>query len=67
MRKLVLALSAVLVFAAFTSKENKTIVLKDIDGTLLKSYPVIEQVENGYVVTFTVDAATVVTSNTEAN
>jgi len=63
MRKLLLALSAVLVLASFTSNPNKTIILKDIDGTLLQSFPVIEQVNGEYTVTFTVDAMTVVTSN----
>lgn len=57
----------VLVLSSFTTTENKTIVLNDIDGTLLKSAPVVEQVDNGYVVTFTVDAATVVLTNVEGN
>ncbi len=65
MRKLLLALSAVLVLASFTSNPNKTTILKDIDGTLLQSFPVIEQVNGEYTVTFTVDAMTVVTSNTD--
>lgn len=67
MRKVILALSMVLVLSSFTTTENKTIVLNDIDGTLLKSAPVVEQVDNGYVVTFTVDAATVVLTNVEGN
>jgi len=66
MRKLLLALSAVLVLASFTGNPNKTIILKDIDGTLLQSFPVIEQVNGEYTVTFTVDAMTTVISNTDA-
>lgn len=66
MRKLLLALCAVLVLASFTNNTNKTIILKDIDGTLLKSFPVIEQINGEYTITFSVDAMTVVTSNTEA-
>jgi len=65
MRKLLLAVSAVLVLASFTNNANKTIILKDIDGTLLQSFPVIEQVNNEYIITFTVDAMTVVTSNVD--
>ena len=65
MRKLLLAVSAVLVLASFTNNANKTIILKDIDGTLLQSFPVIENVDGEYTVTFTVDAMTVVTSNVD--
>lgn len=67
MRKLVLALGAVLILASFTNSTNNTIILKDIDGTLLQSYPVIEQVNGDYTVTFTVDANTVVTTSTVNN
>ncbi|MCB0459258.1 MAG: hypothetical protein R2821_05415 [Flavobacteriaceae bacterium] len=67
MRKLVLALSAVLVLSAFTNSTSNKIVLKDIDGTLLKSYPVIEKIDGEYQVTFTADANTVVTANTVDN
>ncbi len=66
MRKLLLAMSAVLVLASFTENTNTTI-LKDIDGTLLQSFPVIEQVNGVYTATFTVDAMTVVTFNTDEN
>ena len=65
MRKIILALSVVFVFASFTNDTNKTIVLKDIDGTLLQSYPVIEKVNGEFTVTFTVDANTIVTSNVD--
>ena len=67
MRKIILALSVVFVFASFTNDTNKTIVLKDIDGTLLQSYPVIEKVNGEFTVTFTVDANTIVTSNVDEN
>ena len=63
MRKIILALSAVFVLASFTNNTNNTIILKDIDGTLLQSYPVIEKVNGEYTVTFTVDANTIVTSS----
>jgi hypothetical protein len=67
MRKIILALSVVFVLASFTNNTNKTIVLKDIDGTLLHSYPVIEKVNGEFTVTFTVDANTIVTSNVDEN
>ncbi len=67
MRKIILALSVVFVLASFTNNTNKTIVLKDINGTLLHSYPVIEKVNSEYIVTFTVDANTIVTSNVDEN
>ena len=63
MRKIILALSAVFILASFTNNTNKTIILKDIDDTLLQSYPVIEKVNGEYTVTFTVDANTIVTSS----
>ena len=65
MRKIILALSVVFVMASFTNDTSKTIVLKDIDGTLLQSYPVIEKVNGEFTVTFTVDANTIVTSNVD--
>jgi hypothetical protein len=65
MRKIILALSVVFVMASFTNDTNKTIVLKDIDGTLLQSYPVIEKINGEFTVTFTVDANTIVTSNVD--
>ena len=65
MRKIILALSAVFVLASFTNNTNNTIILKDIDGTLLQSYPVIEKVNGEYTVTFTVDANTIVTSTVD--
>ncbi|MDY7394447.1 hypothetical protein UMM65_04280 [Aureibaculum sp. 2210JD6-5] len=67
MRKLVLALSAVLVLASFTNSTNKTTILKDIDGTLLQSYPVIETIDGNHKITFAVNANTIVTSNVVDN
>ena len=66
MRKILLALSAVMLLASFTGNPDKTIILKDIDGTLLQSFPVIKKQNNEYTVTFTVDAKTVVTQYTVA-
>ena len=67
MRKLVLALTAVLVLASFTNSTNKTVVLKDIDGTLLQSYPLIKTLDGNYQITFTVNANTIVTTTIEGN
>ncbi|MBJ2174997.1 hypothetical protein JBL43_12165 [Aureibaculum sp. A20] len=67
MRKFVLALSAVLVLASFTNSTKKTTILKDIDGTLLQSYPVIETLDGKYEITFTVNANIIVTSNVNEN
>ena len=61
MRKALLLLSMVFVFAAFTNVDNQKIILKDIDGTLLQSYAVIDAEQN--TVTFTVDVNTTVTSS----
>ncbi len=61
MRKALLFLSMVFVFAAFTNVDNQKIILKDIDGTLLQSYAVIDAEQN--TITFTVDANTTVSSS----
>ena len=61
MRKALLFLSMVFVFAAFTNVDNQKIILKDIDGTLLQSYAVIDSEQN--TITFTVDANTTVSSS----
>ena len=67
MRKFLLALSAVLVMSSFTQNPTTKTILKDIDGTLLQSFPVIEKNNDKYTVTFTVDAMTVVTTTTDEN
>jgi len=61
MRKALLALCAVLVFVSFTNIDKEKTILKDIDGTLLLSYVIVDNVDN--TVTFTVDANTTVTSS----
>ena len=63
MKKLLFTLISILLLSSFSNNTNKTIVLKNIEGTLLQSYPVINQVNDQYIVTFTVDAATVIISN----
>lgn len=61
MRKTLLVLSMVFVFVSFTKIDDQKIILKDIDGTLLHSYAVIDQEQN--TITFTVDANTTVSSS----
>lgn len=61
MRKALLAISAVFLLASFANNTSKNTILKDIDGTLLQSYAVINNAD--HTVTFTVDANTTVTSS----
>lgn len=67
MKKLLLALSIVFLLSAFTDNSNEPIVLTDIEGTLLHSYPIIEKTDNANSITFTVNAGTVVTTTVENN
>ena len=60
MRKAILALSCVLFLASFANDNSNKTILKDIDGTLLQSYVVIDNDAN--TATFTVDANTTVNS-----
>jgi hypothetical protein len=60
MRKAILALSCVLLLASFANDTSNKTILKDIDGTLLQSYVVIDN--DAKTVTFTVDANTTVNS-----
>ena len=60
MRKALLALSCVLLLASFANDKSNKTILKDIDGTLLQSYVVIDN--DAKTVTFTVDANTTVNS-----
>ena len=60
MRKALLALCCVLLLASFANDTSNKTILKDIDGTLLQSYVVIDYDAN--TVTFTVDANTTVNS-----
>ena len=61
MRKVILVLSMVFLLVSFTNIDDQKVILKDIDGTLLQSYAVIDEAEN--TVTFTVDANTTVSSS----
>ena len=61
MRKVILAMSMVFLLVSFTNIDDQKVILKDIDGTLLQSYAVIDKTEN--TVTFTVDANTTVSSS----
>lgn len=60
MRKAILAISCVLLLASFANDTSNKTILKDIDGTLLQSYVVIDN--DAKTVTFTVDANTTVNS-----
>ena len=60
MRKALLALCSVLLLASFANDTSNKTILKDIDGTLLQSYVVIDNDAN--TVTFAVDANTTVNS-----
>ena len=60
MRKAILALSCILFLASFANDNSNKTILKDIDGTLLQSYVVIDNDAN--TATFTVDANTTVNS-----
>jgi len=42
MRKALLAISAVLLLASFANDTTNTTILKDIEGTLLQSYVVVQ-------------------------
>ncbi len=61
MRKVILALSMVFLLVSFTNIDDQKVILKDIDGTLLESYAVVDEVQN--TITFTVDANTTVSSS----
>ncbi len=61
MRKALLAVCAVLLLASFATDKSEKVILKDIDGTLLQSYVVIDDVER--TVTLTVDVNTTVSSS----
>ena len=60
MRKALLAVCSVLLLASFANNTSNKTILKDIDGTLLQSYVVIDN--DAKTVTFTVDANTTVNS-----
>lgn len=60
MRKALLAMCCVFLLASFANDTSNKTILKDIDGTLLQSYVVIDY--DAKTVTFTVDANTTVNS-----
>ena len=61
MRKVLLVLSMVFLLVSFTNIDDQKTILRDIDGTLLQSYAVIDNDLN--TITFTVDANTTVSSS----
>jgi hypothetical protein len=61
MRKAILAVCAVLLLASFANDTGNKTILKDIDGTLLESYVVLDNDDK--TVTFAVDANTTVSSS----
>jgi len=61
MRKALLAVCAVLFLASFANDTSNKTILKDIDGTLLQSYVVVDNDMKS--VTFTTDANTTVSSS----
>ncbi len=61
MRKALLAVCAVLLLASFANDTSNKTILKDIDGTLLQSYVVVDN--DAKSVTFTTDANTTVSSS----
>ncbi len=60
MRKAILALCALVLLASFANDTSNKTILKDIDGTLLESFVVLDHDAN--TVTFTVDSNTSVSS-----
>jgi len=67
MKKILLAFCAIVIMTSFSKENNDTVALKEIDGTLLKTFPLIKKIDGAYEVTFTVDANTVVSSVIENN
>jgi len=65
MKKITFAAAILLVMASFTANftNNTTTVLTDIEGTLLKTAPVIENNNGDFTVTFTVDENVIVSSS----
>lgn len=61
MRKALLAVCAVLLLASFANDTTNKTILKDIDGTLLESYVVLDNDDK--TATFNVDANTSVSSS----
>ncbi len=60
MRKAILAVCAIVLLASFANDTSNKTILKDIDGTLLESFVVLDNDAN--TITFTVDSNTSVSS-----
>ncbi len=65
MKKFTLAIAILLLMASFSVKltDNSTLVLKDIDGTLLETQPIMESNNGDFTITFTVDENVIVSSS----
>ena len=65
MKNFTLAIAVLLLMASFSVNltNNTTMVLTDIDGTLLETAPVIENNNGDFTVTFTVDENVIVSSS----
>ncbi len=64
MKNFTIAIALLLVMASFTTNltNTKTVVLNDIEGTLLESAPVVQNTNGDVTVTFTVDQNVIVSS-----
>lgn len=69
MKKFTLAIAILLLMASFSVNltNNSTLVLTDIDGTLLETPPVMENNNGDFTVTFTVDENVIVSSSLVGN
>ena len=65
MKNFTIAMALLLVMASFTTNLTNTTtkVLTDIEGTLLKSAPIMENSNGEFTVTFTVDKNVIVSSS----
>ena len=65
MKNFTIAIALLLIMASFTTNltNNTTKVLRDIEGTLLESAPIMENNNGDFSVTFTVDQNVIVSSS----
>ena len=65
MKNFTLAIAVLLLMASFSVNltNNTTMVLTDIEGTLLEAAPVIESNDGDFTVTFTVDENVIISSS----
>ncbi len=65
MKKFTLAIAVLLLMASFSVKltDSTSLVLSDIDGTLLESQPIMENNNGDFTITFTVDENVIVSSS----